>query len=67
MIDAWLPLFGKGKLTEISTVKNADANAPVDVYTTDGVLVKHNVAPAEATNGLSKGVYIIGKKKVTVK
>lgn len=65
--DAWIQLTGNGKLNKISTVKNADANAPVDVYTTDGVLVKHNVAPAEATNGLSKGVYIIGKKKVTVK
>ena len=39
----------------------------VNVYTTDGVLVKKNVKTANAKDGLKKGVYIIGKDKVLVK
>lgn len=39
----------------------------VNVYTTDGVLVKKNVKAANAKDGLKKGVYIIGKDKVLVK
>ena len=33
----------------------------------DGVLLKKGVKASEAANGLKKGVYIIGKKKVLVK
>ena len=66
--DAWIPLTGEGILNKIKTAaKDAAASAKVDVYTIDGVRVKHNVAPAEAAKGLTKGVYIIGKKKVTIK
>ena len=43
------------------------SKAVVDVYTTDGVLVRKNVKVAEATKGLKKGVYIVGKNKVLVK
>lgn len=39
----------------------------VDVYTTDGVLIRKGVKASEAKNGLAKGVYIIGKEKVLVK
>ena len=39
----------------------------VNVYTVDGVLVKKNVKAEKATQGLRKGVYIIGKQKVLVK
>ena len=41
--------------------------AIVNVYTTDGVLVKKNVKAVEATKGLKKGVYVVGKNKVLVK
>ena len=33
----------------------------------DGVLIKRNVKAAEATRNLTKGIYIVGKKKVLVK
>lgn len=36
----------------------------VDVYTLSGVLVKRNVHFSEALDGLAKGVYIVGNKKV---
>lgn len=39
----------------------------VNVYTIDGVLVKKNVKVSEATEGLAKGIYIVGNKKVVVK
>ena len=39
----------------------------VDVYSISGILVKKEVNAANATEGLSKGLYIIGSKKVLVK
>lgn len=39
----------------------------VNVYSIDGVLIKKNVKASEATNGLAKGLYIIGNTKVVVK
>lgn len=41
--------------------------ARVDVYTLDGVAVRRSVKAATATKGLSRGVYIVGKRKVLVK
>lgn len=38
----------------------------VDVYSIDGVLLKRNVNVNNATNGLSKGVYIVSGKKIIV-
>lgn len=54
----------------INSIANAKVNgnaAKVNVYTTDGVLVKKNAKAADATKGLKKGIYIIGKDKVLVK
>ena len=53
----------------INSIKNALINkaANVNVYTTDGVLVKKGVKAANATEGLAKGIYIVGKQKVVVK
>lgn len=53
----------------INSIKNALVNntVNVNVYTTDGVLVKKGVKAATATDGLAKGIYIVGKKKVVVK
>ena len=40
------------------------ADATVDVYTIDGIRVKKSVNATEALQGLSKGLYIVGGKKV---
>ena len=42
----------------------ADEAAPVDVYTLSGIRVRTQVAPAEALDGLQKGIYIVNGKKV---
>ena len=39
----------------------------VDVYSVDGRLIKASVKRSKASEGLDKGVYIIGKRKVLVK
>ena len=51
--------------TGIETVEAADAT--VDVYSISGVLVRSGVKKSEALNGLSKGIYIVGGVKRTVK
>ena len=43
------------------------ANAPVDVYSIDGRLLRSGVARSQAANGLPAGLYIIGGQKVIVK
>lgn len=52
--------------TGIEDIFAGKENGPVDVYNLQGVLLKSNVDPANATEGLAKGVYIIGGKKVAV-
>ncbi len=42
-------------------------DALVNVYTIDGKLLKRNVKASEALKNLKKGIYIVGKKKVSVK
>lgn len=39
----------------------------VDVYSIDGRFIKASVEEKKATDGLDKGIYIIGKRKVLVK
>ena len=53
----------EGLLNKIAS----DPDEKVDVYTIDGVLVKRNVLRSAATEGLTKGIYIVGKDKVLVK
>ena len=64
--DATISLTGTGFLNKIQKV---DTTAPgkVDVYSVDGVLLKRGVDAAKATEGLQKGVYIIGGKAKLVK
>lgn len=45
----------------------AEDGSTVDVYTLDGVLLRAKADAAKATEGLAKGVYIVGKKKVIVR
>ena len=57
-----------GVINDIQNVEIVEENSEfVDVYTIDGVLLKRNVKASEATKNLSKGIYIVGKKKVLVK
>ena len=54
--------------TAIKSISSAtDASSKVNVYTLSGVCVKKNVSAAEATQGLAKGIYVVGNKKVVVK
>lgn len=54
---------------ETNGVTNANAtdSTLVDVYTTAGVKVKHQVEMGEALNDLSAGLYIINNKKIVKK
>ena len=45
---------------------NEDGDAPVDVYNAQGQLLKRQVSPDQALEGLSKGVYMVGNKKKVV-
>lgn len=38
-----------------------------DVYSITGVRIRNNVMSSVATKGLPKGIYIVGKRKVTIK
>ena len=55
-----------GTATEITTVEAVE-NGLVDVYTTSGMKVRHNVSVDEALNGLPAGVYIVNNNKVIKK
>lgn len=61
-----LQMYGASTITGVQTVKSA-SNGKVNVYDTEGVLIKHDVNVADAQKGLSKGIYIVGNKKVMVK
>lgn len=52
-------------VTDIN-IDNTD-NGPVNVYNTNGQLIRQNVERNEATTGLPSGIYIVGGKKVIVK
>ena len=51
----------------IHSVSLDDNNSPVNVYTLSGQQIRTAVSPDDATEGLHKGLYIVGKKKVMVK
>ena len=50
-------------LNDIKDVVIEDQKEKVNVYSIDGVLIRRNVARAGATDGLVKGIYIVGNKK----
>ena len=56
-----------GVLNGISNAVTENKAGNANVYSIDGVLVKKNAKASETTKGLSKGVYIVGGKKVLVK
>lgn len=53
-------------LTSSKQIVNEDSDAPVDVYNAQGQLLKRQVSPDQALEGLSKGVYMVGDKKMVV-
>lgn len=58
------------KVLGISAIDNITIDSdeqPVNVYNTQGQLLRQNVSPAQATNGLPAGIYIVGNKKVIVR
>ncbi|MGM9821548.1 MAG: hypothetical protein ACI30D_02990 [Muribaculaceae bacterium] len=55
-------------LTGLENLRNdSDPDAPVNVYTTTGVLLMKNVTRAEAIEQLEPGIYLIGHEKVIIK
>ena len=66
-VDKIIYVKGNGMLNDIKDVVIEDQKEKVDVYSIDGVLIRRNVARAGATDGLKKGIYIVGKKKMLVK
>lgn len=54
-------------LTAIQTVDTNKTADKVNVYDAQGVQVRQNVAADKATEGLQKGVYVVGSKKVVVR
>ncbi|MBO4722268.1 MAG: leucine-rich repeat protein [Muribaculaceae bacterium] len=51
----------------IENITADDNDIPVNVYNTQGQLLRQNVLPSQATNGLPAGIYLVGGKKVIVK
>ena len=66
-VDKIIYVKGNGMLNDIKDVVIEDQKEKVNVYSIDGVLIRRNVARAGATDGLKKGIYIVGKQKVLVK
>ena len=64
--DADLTIGAKDFVTDIDKVVPVAVDY-VDVYSPDGVLLKHHVKGSAATEGLTKGIYIVGGKKGLVK
>lgn len=53
--------------TGITIIVPTKKISDVDVYTITGVKVRSNVSKDKATDGLDKGIYIVGDKKYVVK
>ena len=66
-VDKIIYVKGNGMLNDIKDIVIEDQKEKVDVCSIDGVLIRRNVARTNATDGLAKGIYIVGKKKVLVK
>lgn len=68
-VNSWSTFYYSYKVNAASTgivTAKADTNGKVNVYTTDGILVKSAASADEAKQGLAKGVYVIGNQKVVV-
>lgn len=64
--DNFCLYYRGGDPSSVTNIMN-NTTEKVDVYTIDGVLCKSQVEPSKALDGLRKGVYIVGNKKIEVK
>ena len=53
--------------TAIENINVDLTDKPVNVYNTQGQLLRQNVPASTATQGLPSGIYIVGNKKVVIK
>ena len=60
---------GKLRVTSVATgiARLKSDGTHVDVYSSDGIKIRHNVIVSEALNDLPEGIYIIGNQKVVKK
>ena len=54
-------------IDDIFSDGSLDPDAPVSVYSLQGILLRENVRRADATVGLTPGIYLVGGRKVAVK
>ena len=52
--------------TKNTTINPDESRSPVNVYGLDGKVIRTQVKPNNATVGLPNGIYIVGKKKISV-
>ena len=64
--DRVLVLEG-GLINGAKPIVAGKATENINVYTIDGKLLKRNVKATDASKGLKKGIYIMGKQKIAVK
>lgn len=64
--DNFCLYYRGGDPSSVTNIMN-NTTEKVDVYTIDGMLCKSQVEPSKALDGLRKGVYIVGNKKIEVK
>ncbi|MDE5795181.1 MAG: carbohydrate-binding protein [Muribaculaceae bacterium] len=72
MVDGDWTIFDNFRLfykpeTDAVDIINMNPDAIVNVYSTDGTLIKNEVKASNATEGLEKGIYLIGNKKIIIK
>lgn len=65
--DAILMFYDDGTLNGIGSVSQDGLQETVSVYTLDGVRLRTDVARGGATQGLPRGIYLVGRHKVIVK
>ena len=65
--DAIVYVKGAGMLNGIKKTEIVAVKKFVNVYTVDGVPVRKHVDAATATEGLKKGIYVVGNRKVLVR
>ena len=65
--DAIVYVKGAGMLNKVKPSQIIAVKRFVNVYSVDGTLLRRHVDASAATQGLSRGIYIVGNKKVMVK
>ena len=61
------PDFGDKTGDGIAEIGNDTESDLVNVYNLNGIEVRHGMSKTEATKGLAKGIYIVGKQKCVVR